>query len=172
MNKKVYLAGDHAGFKLKEKVKEWLTQEGFDVKDFGPFLYDKNDDYPNFTFPLSEAVARSKEGRGIVIAGSGIGECIAANKVRGIRAVLYHAPSRKLIETSRVHDDANVICLGSRFLSEREVKAGIKMFLKTKFPGEKRHKRRLGKIQKFENKFLTRPTSRKLEVEKDERKRN
>jgi ribose 5-phosphate isomerase B len=149
---KVYIAGDHAGYKLKEKVRAWLESEGHRVKDFGPLEFNKLDDYPDFTLPLAEAVAKDRKSMGVVIAGSGIGECIAANKVKGIRAVLYHAKSNFFIRTSRIHDNANVLCLGSRFLTLGEVKSAIKLWLGTKFPGEKRHKRRLGKIEKYERK--------------------
>lgn len=149
---KLYIAGDHAGFKLKEKIKKWLVKLGHEVKDFGPFKYDKDDDYPDYTFPLAEKVAKDRKSFGIVIAGSGIGECIAANKVKGIRAVLYYGKSRKILTTSKIHDNANVLCLGSRFLNERESKEAIKLWIKTKFTGEKRHKRRLGKITKYERK--------------------
>ena len=152
MKKVIYIGGDHAGFNLKEKIKTWLIREGNSVKDIGPFRYDKHDDYPDYTIPLAESVSKHRDSYGIVIAGSGIGETIAANKVNGIRAVLYHSHSPKLITTSKIHDNANILCLGSRFLNEKEIKSAIKLWLRTSFTGEKRHKRRLGKITKYENK--------------------
>ena len=155
MKEKIFVSGDHAGFVLKEKLKKWLESLNYIVYDFGPFEYRKEDDYPDYTFPLAEAVARTgdfRKAKGIVIAGSGIGEAIAANKVKGIRAVLYHGKSDFLIKTSRIHDDANVLCIGSRFLKEKDAKKAIKLWLNTNFPAEKRHKRRLAKIKKYESK--------------------
>ena len=148
---KIYISGDHAGFKLKGKIKKWLSKK-HTVKDFGPFEYNKLDDYPDYTFPLAEAVAKDKKSLGIIIAGSGLGECIAANKVKGIRAALFHGKSNKIITTSKIHNNANVLCLGSRFLSEKEAKAAIILWLKTPFSKAVRHKRRLNKIAKYEKK--------------------
>lgn len=147
---RIYIAGDHAGFRLKGKIKLWLEGLGYKVDDLGPFEYKKGDDYPDYTFPLAEAVSFGKKSFGIVIAGSGIGECIAANKVRGVRAVLYHGGSLGIIKTSRLHDDANVLCLGARFVGEGEARRAIKLWLKTKFSNAKRHKRRLSKIASYE----------------------
>lgn len=149
---RVYIGGDHAGFKLKEKVKWFLLKEGNVVEDVGPFFYVKDDDYPDYTFSLAQKVAKDKGSFGIIIAGSGIGEAIAANKVRGIRAFLYHGKNRKLIETAREHDNANVLCFGAWFVGEKEAKEAVNLFMKTKFSGEKRHKRRLGKIGRYEEK--------------------
>ncbi len=148
---KIYVSGDHAGFEMKEKVKSWLSEKGYGVEDFGPLEYDKNDDYPDFVIPMAEAVSHGGQSAfGIVIAGSGIGETIATNKVKGIRAVLYHGKSPEIITTSKIHDNANILCLGSRFLNLKEMKSAIELWLKTDFTGEERHKRRLGKISKYE----------------------
>ncbi len=153
---RIYIGGDHAGFKLKEKVKWFLLKEGHVVEDVGPFSYNKDDDYPNYAFSLAEKVGKDKDSFGIVIAGSGIGECICANKVRGIRAVMYHGGRTKILDTAREHDDANVLCFGSWFVGEKEAKEGIRVFLKTKFSDAVRHKRRLGKIKKFEERHWKR----------------
>ncbi len=150
---RIYIAGDHAGFRLKEKIKLWLEKMGHKVDDLGPFEYKKGDDYPDYTFPLAETVAFGEKRVGIVIAGSGIGECIVANKVRGVRAVLYHGGSLAIVKTSRLHNDANVLCLGARFVGEREARRAIKLWLKTRFSNAKRHKRRLRKIGKYERKI-------------------
>ena len=149
---KIYIGGDHAGFKLKEKVKWFLLKEGNIVEDVGPFSYVKDDDYPDYSFFLAEKVAGNKGSFGIIIAGSGIGECICANKVRGIKAVLYHGKNSKLVKMAREHDDANVLCFGAWFVGEKEAREIVNLFMKTKFSGEKRHKRRLGKIERYENK--------------------
>lgn len=147
MKKELYLGGDHAGFKLKEKLKPWLDKKGFKLKDFGPSEYNKLDDYPDFVIPLARAVARNKV-RGLIIAGSGQGENIAANKIKGIKCALYHGGSTKIVHTGRSHDDANILAFGSRFVSESEAKRAIDIFLKTKFDGG-RHARRVKKVSKI-----------------------
>ncbi len=146
---KIYLAGDHAGFKLKEKIKKYLKKH-HQIEDFGPLSYIKDDDYPDYTIPLAEAVSKNKQSLGIVIAGSGIGECIAANKVKGTRAVMINEYN-KLTTISKAHDNTNILCLGSWFLKEKEAKKIISLWIKTKFSEETRHKRRLNKISKYEN---------------------
>ena len=147
--KKIYLSGDHAGFKLKEKLKLWLEKQGFKIEDLGPHKYNKNDDYPDFVIPMARKVAKNPHSPGLIIAGSGQGEAIATNKVKGIKAGLYHGGSTKIIQTGRAHDDLNILCFGSKFVTEKEAKQAIRIFLKTKFEGG-RHSRRLRKIEKIE----------------------
>ncbi len=147
---RIYLAGDHAGFLLKEKIKKFLSKH-HQIQDFGPLKYNRDDDYPDYTIPLAEAVAKDKV-LGIIIAGSGIGETIASNKVRGIRSVLYHGKNTKIIKISKQHDNTNVLCMGSWFIKEKEAKEVISLWIKTKFSEATRHKRRLNKISKYENK--------------------
>ena len=144
---KIYISGDHAGFKLKEKLKKWLEKK-YLVRDFGPHEYDKNDDYPDFVIPMARQVVKD-EVRGIVIAGSGQGEAIVANKVKGIKAGLYHGGSPKIVDTGRGHDNINVLCFGSRFVTEKEAKRAIKIFLTKSFE-KGRHSRRLKKVEKIE----------------------
>ncbi|MAG61595.1 ribose-5-phosphate isomerase [Candidatus Pacearchaeota archaeon] len=146
--KKIYLSGDHAGFKLKENVKKWLLEK-YEVEDIGPLVYDKKDDYPDFVIPMARKVVKSSYSPGIVIAGSGMGETIATNKVKGIKAGNYHGGSTKIIKTAREHDNLNILCMGSRFVSEEEAKEVIGVFLNTKFQSG-RHSRRLGKVEKIE----------------------
>ncbi len=146
--KKIYLSGDHAGFNLKEKLKPWLSKK-YQIEDIGPHHYDKKDDYPDFVIPMGRKVAKDKTSRGIIIAGSGQGECIATNKIKGIKAGLYHGGSTKIVHTGREHDNTNILCLGASFVTEKEAKRAINIFLKTKFAGG-RHTRRLRKIEKIE----------------------
>lgn len=145
---KIFLAGDHAGFKLKKKIKSYLEKKKFDVEDLGPHRCNSEDDYPDFVIPLAKKVASDKKSWGIIVAGSGQGEAMAANKIRGIRAALYHGKNLKFLKMSREHDDANVLCIGSRFLAETEAKKSIDAWLKTKFSGG-RHARRLKKFSKY-----------------------
>ena len=147
MKPKIYFSGDHAGFRLKEKLKKWLEEQGYKIKDFGSYEYEKDDDYPDFVIPMARQVAKEKNSRGICVAGSGIGEVVATAKIRGARPVLFHSGEnlKRFIETSRVHDNTNILSFGSRFVTEEEAKKAIEIWLKTKFTNETRHKRRLRK---------------------------
>jgi ribose 5-phosphate isomerase B len=147
----IYLAGDHAGFKLKNKVKKFLDSKKIPWEDLGPLKYNSKDDYPDFVLPAARKVLKNSRSRGIFVAGSGMGEAIAANKFKGIRVALYHGGNVKIVNTSRVHDDSNILSIGSRFVSFVEAKKAINMFLKTKFAGG-RHGRRLKKYEKLGSK--------------------
>lgn len=148
MKQTIFLSGDHAGFKLKGKLKPWLEKKGFEVKDFGPHKYNKNDDYPDFVIPMARAVVKDKNSVGIIVAGSGQGEIIAANKIKGIRAALFYGGNPKIVKVTREHNDANVLSFGSRFVTENEAKKAIDIFLKTPFE-KGRHRRRLKKFERF-----------------------
>ncbi|MBI2099499.1 ribose 5-phosphate isomerase B [Candidatus Uhrbacteria bacterium] len=146
----IYLGSDHAGYKLKEKVKAYLLKRGFGVKDFGADS-EAPVDYPDFIIPAAKAAAKNKKARAIVFGGTGLGECVAANKVRGARATsCYDAYTAKM---SREHNDANVLCLGGRTATKNWnlAKKILDIWLKTKFSGEARHVRRLKKIAKAED---------------------
>jgi ribose 5-phosphate isomerase B len=143
----IYLASDHAGFELKKSICGFLKQEGIEFTDMGPDTYVETDDYPDFIIPAAQKVAEnSGADRGIVIGGSGQGEAIAANKVKGIRAALYYGGPSDIISLSRVHNNANVLSLGARFLTADEAIAAVKLWLKTPFSEEERHIRRIEKI--------------------------
>ena len=146
---KIYLGSDHAGFKLKERLKVFLIKKGFICVDVGPHSYDKDDDYPDYIIPAVKKVAKDSRSRGIILGGSGQGEALAANKVRGIRAVVYYGGDIKIVKLSREHNNANVLSLGARFLKEAEAKRAINVWLKTNFSNDKRHVRRLNKIKKI-----------------------
>jgi ribose 5-phosphate isomerase B len=146
---KIYIGGDHAGFFLKEKLKKYSEKSGYEVEDTGPYQYNPDDDYPDFVIPLAKKVARDKNSRGIIIAGSGQGEIIAANKSKGIRAVVYYGGNENIIRLSRQHNNSNILSLGARFVNEKEAERAIDVWLKTKFDGG-RHLRRLKKIEKIE----------------------
>jgi len=153
---KIYLATDHAGFELKEKLLGFLVDKGYELEDFGALSYDKQDDYPDFILKAAQAVALDEGSKGIILGGSGQGEAIVANKVKGIRAVVYYGGHEDIIRLSREHNDANILSLGARFLSEDEAKKSIELWLNTSFSEEERHKRRIQKIYNFEDK--ERPT--------------
>lgn len=143
----IYLATDHAGFNLKEKIKKFLTELGYEVKDFGVFIYDENDDYPDFVRKAAEAVANDPEhSRGIVLGGSGQGEAMVANRYKGVRAAVLDMYNADVIKLSREHNNANILSLGARFLKEEEALVAVKLWLETPFSGEERHQRRIAKF--------------------------
>ena len=143
----IYLASDHAGFELKEDIKKFLADSGYEVKDFGAYALDPEDDYPDLIRKAAEAVANDPEGsRAIVFGGSGEGEAMVANRVKGVRAAVIYKFDKEIIKLSREHNNANVLSIGARFVSERQAKKAIKLWLKTPFSGDVRHKRRIDKF--------------------------
>lgn len=144
----VYIGADHRGFEDKEKTKEYLKSEGYQVRDVGAFEYDQKDDYPDFAIKLGEAVVREKV-RGILFCRSGVGVCVAANKVRGVRAALV--ATERQASKAREDDDVNVLCLAADMVNIDEDKKIIDAFLKTQFSPEERFVRRINKIKEYEN---------------------
>ncbi|MEU7896464.1 ribose-5-phosphate isomerase [Nonomuraea sp. NPDC049152] len=145
---RVYIGADHAGYELKNHLVTWLKDQGHEVTDCGPFVYDAEDDYPAFVLRAAEGVAGDPASLGIVIGGSGNGEQIAANKVRGIRAAL--AWSEETARLAREHNNANVISLGARMHSEEEATGFVEVFLVTPFSGGERHSRRIAQLASYE----------------------
>ena len=147
MKKRVYIGADHAGFELKEKIKNYLGKSGFDFEDVGG-IGDKTDDYPDFAHKVGNKVAKDKESFGILVCGTGAGVCIAVNKVKGIRAAQVY--DKYTAKRSREHNDANVICFrGKDFDYNKGIKL-LDIFLNTKYSNEKRHNRRISKIKRME----------------------
>ena len=148
---KVALASDHAGWQLKQAVKKMLQEKQIEVNDFGAASENPSDDYPDYIMPACEQVAKSGgQTVAIVFGGSGIGECIAANKVKGVRAAIaYSSETAKLC---REHNNANVLCLGGRTMKQGEALKWAWEFLNTPFSGDERHIRRLNKISEYEKK--------------------
>lgn len=145
---KIFLATDHAGFEFKEKIKKYLIKENFDVIDCGAYVFDKNDDYPDFIKKAGENVRENKDSFGIIFGKSGAGECMTANKYKGVRAFL--AINEKNVKLAREHNDANIISLGSEIVTLRMAKKLIRLFLETPFSEDKRHIRRINKIKEIE----------------------
>ena len=140
--KKIFISSDHAGFKLKENIKSYLTKKKLNFTDLGP-INDLSVDYPDYAHKLAKQVQKNKYHRGILVCGSGTGMNIVANKYRKIRAAqCFSVKSTKL---SRLHNDANIITLGSRLISKKNALLFINIFLKTKFEGG-RHQKRVKKI--------------------------
>ncbi|MFZ1075415.1 MAG: RpiB/LacA/LacB family sugar-phosphate isomerase [Minisyncoccia bacterium] len=162
---KLFVASDHAGFALKETVIDFVRDQGYDVEDFGAFEFHKEDDYPDFMTPLARKVAEHPEdggARGIIIGGSGQGEAMCVNRIRGVRAAVFYGPIRAAgeiesegggsedgydaVRLARRHNDANVLSLGARFIAEDEAREAIRVFLDTPFSDLARHARRLSKF--------------------------
>ena len=141
----IHLASDHAGLELKNAIKNYLKGKGHDVSDHGAHEYDAQDDYPDFIFPCARAVAADPESRGIILGGSGQGEAMAANRIKGVRAAVYYGSVREISQLSREHNNANILSLGARFISEDEIYNVIEIWLEETFSGG-RHQRRIEKL--------------------------
>ncbi|QIX26061.1 ribose-5-phosphate isomerase [Nocardioides sp. JQ2195] len=149
---RVHLGSDHAGLELKDHLLNWLVEHDHEVVDHGPFVHDALDDYPVFCLRAAEGVAAEQaEGQGslgVVIGGSGNGEQIAANKVKGVRSALVWSEETAVL--AREHNDANVISVGGRMHSLEEMTRFVKVFLATPFSGEERHSRRIAQLATYE----------------------
>ena len=145
---RVYLGSDHAGFELKQRLVEHVSSLGHEAIDIGPTEYDAEDDYPPFIIAAATRVAGDPGSAGIVLGGSGNGEAIAANKVRGIRCAL--AFSSDTARLAREHNDANMLSLGARMYDEATAMQFVEIFLSTAFSGDERHVRRLAQLGAYE----------------------
>jgi ribose 5-phosphate isomerase B len=147
--KRIGIAADHGGFESKECLVGVLREAHYEVVDYGDSQPKPDDDYPDFVVPLARAVARGEVDRGVAICGSGVGACIAANKVPGVRACLIHEgfSARQGVED----DDMNVICLGGRVVANTFAWELVRIFLQARFSGAERHRRRLAKVARLES---------------------
>lgn len=159
---KIYIGSDHTGYDTKEKLKEYFVELGHVVEDKGAYTYDAYDDYPDFIRPVAEAVANNKESIGIILGGSGTGEAMCANRVEGARSALFYSEALpkqaidikgqmsddtfEIVKLARVHNHANILSLGVRFLSIDQMKFAIELFIATPFSDEERHVRRVEKL--------------------------
>jgi ribose 5-phosphate isomerase B len=144
----LFIAGDHAGYRLKNRIVRYIQNElHLEVQDLGPTEYDPNDDYPDYVIPLAQKVLET-QGRGIVVCGSGIGVCIAANKIDGIRCGVGYSDA--VAKSMMQHNNTNVLALAGGTLSENHAKLIVKTWLMHNFTDEERHVRRLDKITKLE----------------------
>lgn len=151
MRLRVALGADHGGFSLKNELSTWL-HEGHEILDLGAHTLDPADDYPDYAEAVAHAVSSGRSQRGILICGSGVGACIAANKIVGIRACLCHDTysAHQGVE----HDNMNVLCLGARVVGLELAKELVTAFLNATFTSEERHQRRLGKVLAIEQQSL------------------
>ena len=144
---KIYLATDHAGFELKNFLKEYLISKGYNVEDCGAYKYDPLDDYPDFIIAASEKVANDQSAKGIIIGGSGQGEAMAANRIKGVRAAVYYDGPVEIIKLSRLPNNANILSLGARFLSTKRATEILDIWLTEDFEGG-RHENRINKLDR------------------------
>lgn len=167
---KIYLGTDHAGFELKEKIKSYLLEKGFEVEDCGAFEFNKNDDYPDFIGKVSEKISIDPENsRGIIFGGSGQAEMMLANKFKNIRCALFYSTALpieaaditgrvsvdpyEIIRLTREHNNSNMISIGARFVTDKNALKAIAQWLNEPFLEDERHVRRLNKIKEIENKW-------------------
>ena len=146
-NYRIVLATDHAGFKLKEAVKKSLLELGLEVKDFGALEYESTDDYPDFINPAAKFISENDNTMGIIFGGSGQGEAMAANRFKGVRAAVFYDGPDEIINLSRLHNNANVLSFGSRFIDADRAIELIKKWLCVEFEGG-RHQKRIEKLLK------------------------
>jgi len=146
----IYIASDHAGIDLKDHLVKHLQTAGLAVEDCGAHALDREDDYPDFIYPCALKVAKDHGSMGIVIGGSGQGEAIVANKVKGIRAALYYGGQEEIVKLSRQHNNANILSLGARFLTSQQAQRAVDLWIETGFDAG-RHERRVQKISELEN---------------------
>jgi ribose 5-phosphate isomerase B len=153
----IYIASDHAGFDLKNELREFLSTLGHNVIDKGPFKLDPLDDYPDCISPVALEIAKDPMARGIVIGGTGQGEAIVCNRFKGVRAVVFYGDhvskgdkvTENVIRMSREHNDSNILSLGARVLNSNEAKIAVNLWLGTKFSGDERHVRRIKKLDEL-----------------------
>ena len=163
----IFLATDHAGFELKEKVKSFLKQEGYEIEDCGAYEFDKNDDYPDFISKAAEKVSNNPEDKAIIFGSSGQGEAMVANKFKNVRAAVFYTPcipahnvdvsgrtsddSFEMIRLTREHNNANILSLGAKILKDEDALKAVKLWIEAPFTNEERHERRIKKIQEIED---------------------
>jgi ribose 5-phosphate isomerase B len=163
----IALATDHAGFEQLKQLQEFLDSLGYDCQNFGPSSFKPDDDYPDFIFKAAQAVATGQCQKGLILGGSGQGEAMAANRIKGVRCAIFYGPAvpRKVVDVtgrishdpyeiiklSREHNDANMLSLAARFVALEDMKQIVKLWLETPFSNEERHQRRIDKLDKEAN---------------------
>lgn len=161
----IALASDHAGYEQLKELAEYLQSQGHEVKNFGPSNLNPEDDYPDFIIPAARAVASGECQRAVILGGSGQGEAMAANKIKGVRCAVFYGPAvpRKVVDASgrqshdpyeivrlsREHNDANILSLAARFVHLNDMRQVIKLWLETPFKNEERHQRRINKLNEL-----------------------
>ncbi len=159
---KIALTTDHAGFEQLKNLQFVLEEQGHDCVNFGPREFQGSDDYPDYIFPAAKAIAGGECEMGIIMGGSGQGEAMAANRIKGVRCAVYYGPARaqealdaeghtakddyEILRLTRQHNNANVLSIGERFLSQPDIEQVVTLWLNTPFSGIERHERRIKKL--------------------------
>jgi len=162
---KIALSTDHAGYENLKKLENFLTQAGHECLNYGPKVYDEADDYPDFIIPAAKAVASGECEIGIIMGGTGNGEAMAANRVKGARAAVYYGPAKpvgtvdadgrsaeddfEILRLSKQHNNANILSLGARFMTSEQVEQAVTLWLKVPFSAAERHARRIKKLDEM-----------------------
>lgn len=162
---KIALSTDHAGFEALRQLESFLTKQGHECVNFGPKVFDETDDYPDFIMPAAQAVGRGECEMGIIMGSSGQGEAMTANRVKQVRCALYYGPVKasgamdvegtmaqddyEILRLSKQHNNANMLSLAARFLSQKDIEQAVTIWLKTPFEGVERHARRIKKIDEL-----------------------
>ena len=141
----IYLASDHAGFELKKFLIEHLVKYGYNVEDCGAYRMDPLDDYPDYIIPTAEKVSINPDSKGIIMGGSGQGEAIAANRIKGVRAAVYYDGPVDIVKLSRSHNNANVLSFGARFITHKKAAEVLDIWMDEPFKGG-RHEKRIAKL--------------------------
>ncbi|MBA3732941.1 RpiB/LacA/LacB family sugar-phosphate isomerase [Patescibacteria group bacterium] len=144
---KIFIGSDHAGFEMKRELKVFLASLGNELVDCGPTKYEHDDDYPDYVSVVAHNVSKDPESKGIVIGWSGQGEAMVCNRFSNVRCAVFYGGSKHILTLSREHNDANILSLGSQFITTQEAKQAVELWLHTKFSGDERHKRRIKKIE-------------------------
>mgnify|MGYP001589181218 FL=1 len=145
----VYLGSDHAGFYLKERTKRHLAGKEIPIIDMGAYSYNKEDDYTDFIMPVARKVAKNSNTLGIIFGGSGQGEAMAANKIKGIRCAVYYGRDEQILKLSKEHNNSNMLSIGARFVASGKIEKIADLWIKAKFSDKTRHKRRVKKLGKL-----------------------
>lgn len=148
---KILLAADHAGFALKNKVKEYLTNEGFTVEDMGAHVLVPDDNYPEIMLPVAmRIVSATDDTKAIIFGKSGNGEAVICNRLPGVRAAVYHGKNLEIVRLSRQHNDANILSIGAGFVEEEEAIEAVRVWISTPFSNEERHVKRVEMLDNIE----------------------
>ncbi len=144
---KIHIGADHAGYNLKERLKGFLAEAGYEVVDHGAYDLNPMDDYPDFIEPVARIISENPEERGIILGGSGQGEAMDANRFPHVRAIEYYGGNSEIVLLGREHNDANILSLGARFISDAEAEEAVTLFLGTAFSGKEHYVRRIEKME-------------------------
>lgn len=145
----IFLAADHAGFELKEYIKKELVSRGHEVIDKGAFALEAGDDYPLYIKAAALEVQKTPGAFGVIFGGSGQGEAIEANRLKGVRAAVFYGGPQDILRLSREHNDANILSIGARFVYKEEALGAIILWLGIRFSGEERHSRRIRELDEL-----------------------